>query len=288
MALYRIKTLVDEDADVYLDTASGDQFALVAKEAPTDLAVGTLAATGVVSGTTITGTKLAVSAPSGIGLEMSGVYTGHMVYLHPTSMASGKRAIRIGDYGTELPIVAGEGIIRSYVKVTSGTDATALQFHWGFTESAAPLIGSQMQIESACATPGPTGLIVADFIGGIQAAKYIAAGGDGFVGVRSKIYADVSSVCSGDAYALWLDSQISCAVSGTEASIKGTTGGSVPDAFIWLNTTSSGWGQFLYLDATMASQSPFVASGCSVTVASVPYLKVLVGTTQYGIPLIAI
>ena len=225
---------------------------------------------------------------SGITLDMSGTYTGHGIYIHAATFATAKRALRIGDYGTEISMASGEGIIRTYAKVSSGTDATAFQFHWGFTETAAPIIGSQMEIESACATPGPTSLMVHDFIGGIQASKFIAAGGDGFVGIRSKLYSDVTSTCSGDCYPLWLDHQMSCAVGGTEASIKITTGGTVPDAVIWLNTTSNGISQLLYFDSTMATKQPFVSTGCSVTVATVPYLKVLVDTTQYGIPLIAI
>lgn len=36
------------------------------------------------------------------------------------------------------------------------------------------------------------------------------------------------------------------------------------------------------------SEVPVVSTGCNVTVATVPYLKVLVGAVQYGIPLIAI
>lgn len=244
--------------------------------------------TSITATGTATVDKLAIASPSAIAIEISGALVGHGVYIHPTSMASGKRAFRIADSGTEIPIEAGEGMIRTYAKVTSGTDTTALQFHWGHVTTTAPLIGSQMEIESAATTPGPNYLIVQDLIGSIQAGKYMATGGDGFVGIRSKLYADVTSVCNSDVYPLWLDHQMSCAVAGTEASIKGTTGGSVPDCFIWLNTTSNGWSQFLYLDSTMATKQPFVSTGCSVTVASVPYLKVLVNATQYGIPLIAI
>lgn len=225
---------------------------------------------------------------SGIPIDMSGTFTDHGIYIHAATFATTKRALRIGDYGTEISMASGEGLIRTYAKVASGTDVTALQFHWGIAESAAYIIGSQMEIESACATPGPTGLMVHDFIGGIQPAKYIATGGDGLVGIRSKLYADATSVCNGDVYPLWLDHQMSCAVAGTEASIKVTTGGSKPDAFVWFNTTSSGLSQLFYFDSTMAAAEPFVATGCSVTVATVPYLKVLINTTQYGIPLIAI
>lgn len=89
---------------------------------------------------------------------------------------------------------------------------------------------------------------------------------------------------------LWLDNQLSGANASNceEYTIHSTTGGTQPRAWASFETTSSGWKQLLYFDETMAAAQPFVATGCNVTVASVPYLKVLVNATQYGIPLIAI
>ena len=222
-------------------------------------------------------------------IDLTGAFTGHAIYVHAATFATAKRALRIGDYGTEIALAGGEGIIRTYAKITSGTTATALQFHWGFTDTAAPLIGSQMQMESHAPTAGPNGLTVLDLIANVDTLKYIAAGGDGLVGLRSKVTSPNGSNINGNVFALWLDHQINVGgPNAIEASIRGTTGGSVPDAFIYLETTSSGWSQFLKLDASMATKQPFVATGCSVTVATVPYLKVDVNGTQYGIPLIAI
>lgn len=232
---------------------------------------------------------LIAGAGTGAGLEMSGAFTGHMIYLHPTSIATGKRLLRLGDYGTEVPVAGGEGMIRSYAKITSGTDAVALDFYWGYVTTAATLIGCQRQYEVQTATPGPTAIYNVDLITGVAESKFIASGGDGLIGLRSKVYSNNGGNINGNVFALWVDHQINVAgPNGVEASIRGTTGGSKPDAFIYLETTSGGWSQLLQLASSMAAKEPFVATGCSVTVATVPYLKVLVDTTQYGIPLIAI
>ena len=224
-----------------------------------------------------------------ISLEMSGDFTDHMIYLHPSSLASGKRAFRIGDYGTETDVEAGEGLVRTYGKISSGTDATAFEFHWGFTETAATLIGSQRQMESHAPTPGPTAIYGMDILTGVETLKYMATGAEGIIGIRSKIFSSNGTNISSNAVALWLDHQINVGgPGGIEASIWGTTGGSKPDTFIWLQTTSSGWSQLLYLDSTMATYEPFVSTGCTIAEGDSPYLKVLVNTTQYGIPLIAI
>ena len=238
-----------------------------------------------VSGVTVLGADIA----AGNAIDLSGAFVGHGIYIHAATFATAKRALRIGDYGTEIALAGGEGIIRTYAKISSGTTVAALQFHWGFTTTTAPLIGSQMQMESHAATPGPNGVMVLDLLAGVEDLKYIASGGDGLVALRCKVFSGNGTNINGNVFALWLDHQVNVGgPNAIEASIRGTTGGSVPDAFIQLETTSNGWSQFLKLDASMATKQPFVATGCSVTVATVPYLKVDVNGTQYGIPLIAI
>lgn len=229
-----------------------------------------------------------------IGIDLNGsgaIVNNHGLYIRNATFASGKIALRIGDYGTEIEVNGGEGLVRTYAKTTVGTGATALQFHWGIVTTTANLIGSQQQFEVQTTATGPTSILGNDTIVGVSATGLLADSatvGEGLIGSRIKIYGTGGTV-SGHAVTLWLDNQISVVTPGrTEASILGTTGGSKADAFIWLNTTSVGWSQFLYLDSTMAAAEPFVSTGCSVTVATVPYLKVLVNATQYGIPLIAI
>lgn len=239
-----------------------------------------------------------MTAPSAVGVEMVGGFTDHMIYLHPTSLAAGKRALRIGDYGTETPVVGGEGLIRTYAKTDSGTGATALQFHWGLnTVAAVDLIGNQMQFESQVAAVGSETLLGNDIIVGIAANDYMAttAGSmtKGLIGGRFKVYADATSTCNGSVAALWLDNQMSCAVAETECSIRSSTGGSVPDAWALFTTTSAGWAQLLTFDATMAGVAPKdtsftgnagFASNNKGTFTLAGGLKMLDGATQYWIP----
>lgn len=214
--------------------------------------------TGVKISGACSGDAINISGTQAGGIDMSGTYSDHMIYLHPTSIATGKRALRIGDYGTEVAMAAGDGLIRTYGKVTSGTDSTALAFHWGFTTSTGELIGEQMQMESHATTPGPVSVIVADFIAGIDSAHYIAASSlpyDGLKGGRFKVYAPGDAVCNGNVTALWLDHQMSCAVGGIESAILVTTGGTVPDGVIRLQTNSSGVANLLYFDSLAAPLS---------------------------------
>lgn len=196
-------------------------------------------------------------------IELAGAYSGHMIYVNPSAtLATNKRVFRLADYGNEFPVVGGQGVIRTYCKVTSGTGDTALQFHWGYTSCTANLIGSQMQMESWANSPGPTGVHVHDFIAGIADGKYLAASvgvGDGLVCTWHKVYAAVGSVCNGNVFPIWIDHQMSCAVGGTEAGIKTSTGGTVPDAFVWFNTTSGGWASVFFFDSTMVGKPPLSA-----------------------------
>ncbi len=198
------------------------------------------------------------------GINLGGAYSGHAIYFPATAtLATNKRILRLGDYGTEIPVVGGQGIIRSYCKVNSGTGDTALQFHWGFTECAAGIIGNQTQFESQYGTPGPTVVRAGDFIVGLASTKYLAASTlvtDGLVCTWHKVYASVDSVCSGNVFPIFIDHQMSCAVGGVEASIKVSTGGTVPDALVWFNTTSSGIASLFYFDSTSAAKAP-IGSG---------------------------
>lgn len=263
-----------------------------------NVAGGTITTGMLVSGAATTGfsvtgacstAAIAVSGTQALGLDMSGTYSDDMIYLHPTSMATGKRAIRIGVYGTEIALAAGEGLYRSYGKVTSGSTATVLDFHWGFTEGAttAQLIGKQMQMESHSTTPGPVSVQVLDCIAGIDASHFMAASvtaGDGLLGGRFKVYGDVTATCSGDVNAIWLDSQMSCAVGGIESSILATTGGTVPDAFARFVTTSSGWANLLYFDALCA---PVTTSATALNGITTSHkIAIQIGATTYYIPVV--
>jgi len=230
---------------------------------------------------------------SGIPIDFAGAFTEHMIYAPATAtLATNKRVIRIGDYGTEFPVVGGQGIIRTYCKIPSGSGATALQFHWGITECAAGIIGSQIQMESWAGTPGPTVVHCESFIAGIAEGKYLAASVgvlDGMYTTWHKVYAPVGAICNGDVFPVWIDNQMSCAVGGVEAGIKTSTGGSVPDAFVWFNTTSGGWASLFYFDSTMASKPPLGAGSLKdsddADIKCDKYLINNINGTPYYIPL---
>ena|SRR3990167_3285508 len=231
-------------------------------------------------------------------IEIAGTHSGHVLYIHPTSVAAGKRAFRIGDFGTEIETAGGEGLVRTYAKTTTGTGATALQFHWGLnTVAAVDLIGNQMQYESQVAAVGSETLVGSDIIVGIAAAGFMATtAGDltkGLIGGRFKVYSDVTSTDSGSVAALWLDNQMSSAVVETEVSIRNTTGGSVPDAWASFSTTSAGWDNLFLFDATMVGVEPIITSfagngawdaNSKGTFTQQGQLKIKIDATEYYIP----
>ena len=234
-------------------------------------------------------------------INISGSPTGHGFYVSgATVFSTTKRPFRIADYGTEIETPGGEGIIRTYSKTTTGTGATALQFHWGYnTVAAVDLIGTQIQFESQVTAVGSETLQGSDVIVGIAAGKFMAttAGSmtKGLIGGRFKVYSDASSTCNGSVATLWLDNQMSCAVAETEYSIRASTGGTVPDAFIGLTTTSAGWANLIHfdstfgasavapLDATFTGNAGFVSNNKG-TFTQAGGIKILVGVTQYWIP----
>lgn len=196
---------------------------------------------------------------SGNAVDFSGTFQGHCIYIHPTALATGKRAIRIGDYGTEIPLAAGDGLYRSYAKISSGTDATAVDFYWVIAGTNGDVWLRQSQVESQAPTTGPKTITVESFYAGLAASKYLAtstATTEGLVATQHKVYGDVTSVCNGHVAAIWTDNQMSCPVVGTEASIRSSTGGQRPNGWAWLTTTSSGWDSLFYFDSTMASMAP--------------------------------
>jgi len=192
-------------------------------------------------------------------VDFSGTFNGHAIYIHPTALATGKRAIRIGDYGTEIPLAAGDGLYRSYAKIASGTDGTAVDFYWVIAETNGDVWLRQSQVESQAPTTGPKTITVESFYAGLADTKYLAASTattEGLVATQHKVYGSVGSVCNGHVAAIWTDNQMSCTVGGTEASIRSSTGGVRPDGWAWLTTTSSGWDSLFYFDSTMASAAP--------------------------------
>jgi len=261
-----------------------------------DLAVagGTLTTAGVIVGTVAT------------GIDFTGTYTGNAIDFssstHVPTGSNGPCLIRAGTYGTPITNSSEDqsGLIRLYME----TSADGASYDRGVfvclkgtgIKGLFPVAGlAEVLAQSG---NGPTKVQAAQFICDLHTtdAKLAGLGGDataGMYGVWAKITAIDGATCSGTARAapIWVDNQLygaNAAAIGEEYGIFATTGGSQPKAFIGFETTSSGWDQLFYFDETMAAAEPFVSTGCNVTVANVPYLKVLVNATQYGIPLIAI
>lgn len=230
-----------------------------------------------------------------VQLDISGPLVQHAIYVHTTSIADGYRAIKLGAWGTELEVKGGEGLTRSYTKTTTGTGATAIKFDWGYnTVAAVGIIGAQEQYESQVTAVGSVSLMGRDVIVGVAAGKFMATtGGDmtqGLIGGRFKVYSDASSTTNGSVACLWLDSQMSSAVVESEYSIRASTGGSVPDAFIGFVTTSAGWANLLHFNTEMAPlDGTFTGNGGFVSANKGTFtlsggIKILVGSTQCWIP----
>jgi hypothetical protein len=219
------------------------------------------------------------------GLVFSGTPAGKVI-------SAGSYGSKLTHSASELITLAAEGTeddfylgIGSYIKV-SGEDGKGFPL-CTLVESTHTTGTDRMQGLQAMSFLGT--------VGGSEAAHLKTLGGDATAGMYAgwfKVGANSNCVCDSGSRvaAIWVDNQMSGTISGEEYGLFCTTGASKPDALIGLETTSSGWAQFLLLDETMASAEPFVASGCNVSGAgaSEAYLKVSVNGTQYGLPLIAI
>jgi len=188
-----------------------------------------------------------------------------------------------GAWGTELE---SSGLERVYWTPLTGGGAQTMRFVRAVAKGADGAIGCQYYADSDAATPGPDVLAAADFFAIVNAGKYIAAGGYGLYALRGKVSADVTSVISGNACAIWVDSQIHCAVVGVEYGLWCTTGGSRPDGLLGLETSSSGYENLIYCDATFNS-----GAGTCFQTSAVPAgtqdarIKVWYDGKQYYLPL---
>uniref|UniRef100_A0A6M3J0H2 Uncharacterized protein n=1 Tax=viral metagenome TaxID=1070528 RepID=A0A6M3J0H2_9ZZZZ len=255
-----------------------------------DLAIagGTLTTAGIIVGTVAT------------GISFTGTYTGNVIDFTSATIAptgsAGPCFIRAGAYGSPVDLGVDEdqsGMIRMYVTTSAGGtsyDRGLFMFcETTGTKGIMPVAG----LAEVGAGGAPTAVYPCQFIAHLNSATASLGASAQMFGGWFKITANDGATIPSTARAapLWLDNQLygaNAATIGEEYTIFSTTGGTVPKAWAGFETTSSGWDQLFYFDETMAAAEPFVSTGCSVTIASVPYLKVLVNATQYGIPLIAI
>lgn len=229
------------------------------------------------------------------GLEFVGTYSNHILDFSKVAVSSGAELIRAGSYAAPIAVGTGNGLIYMYAETNAESGAYAGTFLFVRTTKAAAAIAESALAEGFSTVNYPSGLQGGQFMAGLREGAGLAAligATDGMYGIWAKVYALTTSVVQAGSRvaALWVDNQMSCVCSGEEYGIFATTGGSKPDAFVGFETTSSGWAQLFYFDETAYNKEPVVSTGCNITgdAQSVPYLKVLVNATQYGIPLIAI
>ena len=196
----------------------------------------------------------------------------HVVDFSSITMPASKNLIRGGSYSTPIAYTAASmGLLQLYYSQSRNTGADVVTFLYGVTTGQSATLGSTALVESNADTPGPKSLQGGQFMAGLRAGKYLAAmGGDataGMYGVWAKVYSSVTSVASSGCRvaALWVDNQMSCTVSGEEYGIFFSTGGSVPDAAMGFETSSSGWASFAYFDETAYDQNPVSTRSCTTT-----------------------
>jgi hypothetical protein len=233
------------------------------------------------------------------GIGFSGAFVGNVIDFSgityvPTGSA-GPCLIRCGTYDVPLAhaVEAQSGLIRLYMETSAdGSSYDRAVFACLKTTGTKGIIPIAGLAEVHADATGPANVKGCEFIAQLfNTGSHIPASGLMFGGWFKVTAIDGSTInASATVAPIWLDNQLYGvnATGALEYTIYSTTGGSKPKAWAGFRTTSSGWSQLIYFDSTMAALEPFVSSGCSVTVANVPYLKVLIGTQQYGIPLIAI
>ena len=239
------------------------------------------------------------------GLSFEGAYTSTALDFTDVTLdhsgSSGPVMMRAGTYGS--PVSSSDphqsGMIRLYGTNSAITDDGTGFYDRGIfvynritgNKSAFPVAGL-VEVRDVGSEAGPVAIQAAQFIVGLHTstAKLAATASvtDGMFGSWNKVYSVTGSVAAATSRVapIWLDNQMSGTVSGEEYGIFATTGGTRPDGFIGFETTSSGYDQFIYFDATFNS-----GAGTMVTTDAVPggnqdaRMKVYYNGTQYYIPL---
>jgi len=219
-------------------------------------------------------------------LKFSGAQDGteHLIEVTATGL-SGKRVLCFGAWGTELE---SSGLERIYWTPLTGGGTQTMRFVRAVAKGEDGAIGCQYYADSDAPTPGPTSLSAADFFAVVNAGKYIAASvgaTDGMHATWHKVQADVSSVINGNVYAIWVDNQIHCAVGGVEYGVFCTTGGSRPNGLLGLNTSSSGYDNLIYCDATFNSGAGTCFQTSAVPATQDARIKVYYDGAQYYLAL---
>lgn len=241
------------------------------------------------------------------GLSFSGAYTNSALNFSDVTLnhtgSSGPVMIRAGTYGS--PVTSSDagqsGMIRLYGRNSALTDDESSGFYdrgifvslkTTGAKSIFPIAGLA-EVEATVSGNGPTAVMAGQFISHLlQTGSKLAntTGVNGMYAGWFKITAIDGSTTGATSKkaAVWLDNQMygNNAAPGEEYTIFATTGGLRPDGFIGFETSSSGYDQFIYFDATFNS-----GAGTMVTTDAVPggnqdaRIKVYYNGTQYYLAL---
>jgi len=238
---------------------------------------------------------------SASGLNFTGAYTSAALDFSDVTLdhsgSSGPVMLRAGTYGSPVSSTDAHqsGMIRLYGANSATTDdGTGFYDRILFTShqitgnKGGITVAGLVEVRNVGAEAGPTNVKASEFIVGLHTSTAkLAAAGEMYAGWL-KVYSTVGSVAAATSKVApaWIDNQMSGTVSGEEYGLFATTGGTRPDGFIGFETTSSGYDQLLYFDATFNS-----GAGTMITTDAVPggnqdaRIKVYYNGTQYYIPL---
>ncbi len=230
------------------------------------------------------------------GLDFTGTYTGNVIDLSNATVdhtgSGGPCLIRAGTYAA--PVTNADEDQSGMIRLYSETSANGSSYDRGIfvcckttgLKNIFPIAGLAEVLAQSGA--GPDDVCAGQFISDLHTStSKLASGGFGMFGTWNKITSVTGSATAGSTVAapVWVDNQMHGTVSGEEYGLFCTTGGTRPNGLIGLETTSSGYDQFIYADSTFDS-----GAGTCIETASVPgtqdaRIRVWYDGLQYYIPL---
>lgn len=235
-------------------------------------------AVGAIDGDLALGGSLTVDGSSGVEITSD----------TPTKvLKGGSYSSMLAHQGTELVTIAaagaGDGWYLGYGCYIRATAEDAKPFGYCATLESTDTTGiDRMQAGQFISMLGT--------VGGSEAAVLKTMDGDATAGMYAswhKVGGNVNcEAASGSRIAAaWIDNQCNFTPSGEEYGIFASTGGSVPDAFVGFETTSSGYSQLFSFDETFNSGAGTCAETSAVPETQDARLKVWYDGKQYYIPL---
>ncbi len=294
------------------DSAGATEFIAIANAASVLSGAEAAFIDGVTAGTAAAGKALVLDADSAItsglesltfdgttvtGADFTGTYTGNVIDFSDVTIdhtgSNGPCLIRAGTYAA--PVTNADEDQSGMIRLYSETSADGSSYDRGIfvcckttgLKNIFPIAGLAEVLAQSGA--GPDDVCAGQFISHLfTSTSKLASGGFGMFGTWNKITSVTGSATASSTVAapVWVDNQMNGTVSGEEYGLFCTTGGTRPDGLIGLETTSSGYDQFIYADSTFNS-----GAGTCITTDTVPAnnqdarIKVWYDGLQYYIPL---